>query len=180
MYGQLTAGVGGYAPVTFASPAMASSRSNPSGFVASGHTFRVHKDLLAPGDSNPRMRPADMHPRSWTIDSSAGSRSRLPRGMATWDAANFTVPAVFAVQFTLHETWATSAAHTRAVWQRWEAWMAARLQGAPPGLQQGFQSSDVRSSICVCQVLLSTASLTFTAATTMSHMKCSRAPRVSI
>ena len=162
-YAQLTQGLGGYANILFVSPAMA--RTDTSGFIASGHTFRVHDNLTAPDDPNPRVRPADMNPTSWDVDSSAGSRSRLPYGMATWGSANFTVPAVLSIDFTLHETWASSATHTRAVWQQWEAWMAARLQVAPAGLQQGFQSSNVRFELfsavanraartcapCVCQ-----------------------------
>ena len=155
-YAQLTQGLGGYANVLFVSPAMA--HADPSGFVASGHTFRVHENLTAPDDPNPRVRPADMNPTSWDVDSSAGSRSRLPYGMATWGSANFTVPAVLSIDFTLHETWPSSATHTRAVWQRWEAWMAARLRDAPAGLQQGFQSSNVRFellfevSICAAHI----------------------------
>jgi hypothetical protein len=141
-YSIITEGLPHFATLQFATPQLAASSE---GFVASGHTFKVHPDLDPSKSGYYHLRPSDTRPRSWTVDSSAGSLSHLPRGLVTWDAANFTEPAIFTVKFTLEETWAASSAHTKAIWARWEAWTKETLLTAPYGLQRGFQTSDVRS-----------------------------------
>lgn len=139
-YGVLTHNKGQYPPVQFATEAMRSA----SGFVASGHTFRVHTDLDPARAGGVALRPRDTRPRAWVVDSSAGSRTHLPRGLVTWSAANFTTPAVLEVGFTLKDTWVAAAAETAAVWRTWEDWVRNATASAPPGLRNGFQTSDVR------------------------------------
>ena len=144
-YGLLTGKEAGHPRLAYASPGIA---ADPTGFLASGHTFRVAPDLDPAASGKERVRPHDLNPTTWVVDSSAGSTKRLPKGLVRWKAANFTVPAVLRVGFTLEETWATSAAHTRGVWAHWEAWTATALASAPPGLHGGFQTSDVRACDC--------------------------------
>lgn len=140
-YSTLTDGLAHFPPLRYATPDLAATSE---GFVASGHTFKVHPDLDPAKSGYYQLRPQDTRPQSWTIDSSAGSRTHLPLGLVTWDAANFTEPVTFTVKFTLKETWAASSAHTKAVWLEWEAWTKETMRTAPHGLQRGFQSSDVR------------------------------------
>ena len=143
-YGFLTRDRGQFPRVQYATEAM--RRAPRSAFLASGHTFHVHPDLDPARAGYATLRPRDTRPRAWVVDSSAGSRTHLPRGLVSWQAANFTEPAVLEVSFTLKDTWVAAAAETQALWQRWEDWMRDANADAPAGLRNGFQTSDVRWS----------------------------------
>jgi hypothetical protein len=149
-YASLTAKHGGFARFRFGTPDIATS---PSGFVASAHTFRVHPDIDPHLRGGPTLTSHSPNPLSWTVGPTAGGGSRDLWPYVDIESENFTVPLTLSVQFTLKETWAGSFTHTRAVWETWEEWMGRLLAGAPEGLKDGFQTSDVRSNEEIDQAL---------------------------